>query len=130
MTNTFVATVGQEREEMAGRQPYRLWLAPDVASRLGRYISPIVAKVRTAFDARRQTRGTDEADTLTIDMSDAPNVPSAQLILLVNLLRHALGNGVEITLFGVKPTILGAFVTFDLPRDVVLIDSRGRRWAS
>jgi hypothetical protein len=127
MTDTPVATA-PERTEVATRPPYRLRLAPDVAGRLGRYISPVVATVRTAFEERRREGDTGGADRLTIDLSDATTVPGAQLILLTNLLRQTLGDGVEITLTGARPALMGALVTFDLPRDVVLIDARGRRW--
>lgn len=116
MTSTLVTPV----------PPYRLWLTPEVARHLGRHLSPIVATVRAAFDERGTTGA---ADRLTIDLSAATDVPSAQLVLLVTLLRNALGGGVEITLSGVRPMVLGGLVTFDLPDDVVLIDARGRRWA-
>jgi hypothetical protein len=119
-------TITPERTEVATRQPYRLWLAPEVARQLGRYLSPILAQIRTAFEDRHGTGGTDE---LAIDMSAASTAPAAQLVLLVTLLRNALGNDVRITLSGVRPAILGSLVTFDIPRGVVLIDSRGRRWA-
>lgn len=106
----------------------RLRMSSDVARELGRYISPIVAKVRSAFDERRRTQGSDEPDALTIDLSDASTVPGAQLILLVNLLRDTLGTSVVITLSGVRPMIMGSLVTFDLPRDLRVIDARGREW--
>lgn len=122
-------TTTPEGTEVATRQPHRLWLAPEVARQLGRYLAPIVAQVRTAFEDRRRTQGTGGTDDLTIDMSAAPAAPAAQLVLLVTLLRNALGNDVRITLSGVRPAILGSLVTFDIPRGVVLIDSRGRRWA-
>jgi hypothetical protein len=118
----------QERTEAVERQPYRLRLTPDVARQLGRYVSPIVARVRTEFEDRRET-DPDGPDRITIDLAGAPTVPASQLILLVTLLRHAIGNGVQITLSGVTPAIMGSLVTFDTPPDVVLIDSRGRRWA-
>lgn len=123
-----LAVTAPERTEVAVPSPYRLWLAPDIARELGRHISPIVATVRQAFDERRQAQGAAGSNKLTIDMSDAATVPGAQLILLINLLRQALGSDVGITLSGVKPAITGALVTFDLPGDVVLIDARGRRW--
>jgi hypothetical protein len=142
MTSTRGATLSREGKENSGtselphrvpdtrRPPHRLWLAPEVARHLGRYLSPIVATLRAVFDDRRQNQGDDETDRLTIDMSDASTVPGAQLVFLITLLRQAFGNGVEITLSGVKPTALGALVDFEIPRDVVVIDSRGRRWAA
>src|SRR6476469_771014 len=128
MTTTRAAPVVQERTEVGA--PYRLRLTPAVAAALGRYLSPIVAQVRAEFEDRRRTPSPDETDRITSDLSGAPTVPGAQLILLVTLLRHAIGNNVDITLSGVKPAILGSLVAFDIPPDVVLIDSRGRRWTS
>ena len=110
------------------RAPYRLRLAPEVAGQLGRYLSPIVATMRTEFEGRRQAREPGAGDRLVIDLSAAATVPSAQLVVLVNLLRAALGNEVEIGLSGVRPMVLGSLVSFDLPHDVAVLDARGRRW--
>lgn len=128
MTATLAAPVRPDRAEVVERQPYRLRLTPHVAAELGRYLAPVVAEVRAAFEDRLRTRSPGGTDEITIDLSGAPTVPGAQLILLVTLLRQTVGNGVEITLAGVRPGILGSLVVFDLPPDVVLTDSRGRRW--
>lgn len=126
MTDTFVAAA----PDCAGavpRSPYRLTLTPEVASRLGRYVSALVAKTRAAFEQRRATRGAAGPDRLLIDLSDVVTVPGAPLVLLLNLLRQALGDDVTITVAGARPAVTGALAA-DLPDDVVLIDARGRRW--
>ena len=67
---------------------------------------------------------------LTIDLTGAPTAPAAQLVLLVRLLRRTLGDGVLIELSGVTPMIRTSLVVFGVPRDVAVIDSRGRSWTS
>ncbi|NGY65125.1 hypothetical protein G7043_40075 [Lentzea sp. NEAU-D13] len=112
------------------RGTYRLRLTPDEVRELGKYLSVIVAKVRAAM-----TDDPDEPDLhsikkLTVDLAGAPTAPGAQLVLLVKLLRRTLGNGVLIELSGVRPTILASLVAFGIPRDVTVIDPRGRPWTS
>jgi hypothetical protein len=57
-------------------------------------------------------------------------VPQAQLILLVTLLRSIVGPDTPITLSGVRPMNLGSLVAYDLPGDVVVVDTRGRTWSN
>jgi ABC-type transporter Mla MlaB component len=95
-----------------------------VAGQLGRYVSVIVAKVREAFD------DAEEPGELVIDLSQAIELPQAQLTLLLNLLRPAVGYGTVITLSDVRPMVLGSLVGFDLPDGVVVVDTRGRTWTS
>lgn len=108
------------------RRVLRIQPTRDVAGQLGRYVSAIAAKVRATFG----TGKAGEPSELIIDLSRAAELPQAQLTLLLSLLRHIVGNGTTITLSGVRPMILGSLVAFDLPDDVVVVDTRGRRWTS
>ncbi|MFI7672231.1 hypothetical protein [Actinophytocola sp. NPDC049390] len=105
------------------RPALRIRPTRDVAGQLGRYVSAIVAKVRAAYD-------TGEPGELVIDLSHAATVPQAQLILLLNLLRPIVGNDTRITLSGMRPMNLGSLVGYDLPDNVVVVDTRGRRWTT
>jgi hypothetical protein len=100
----------------------RIQPSREVAGQLGRYVSAIAAKVRAAYD------DADEPAELIIDLSHAAEVPQAQLTLLVNVLRPIVGHDTTITVSGVRPMILGSLVVYDLPDDVVVVDTRGRRW--
>lgn len=104
----------------SARPPFRITLTREVARELGRYIPAITDKVRAAAEKPRE---------LEIDLSEAAELPQAQLVLLVSLLRAVVGNGTTITLSGVRPRNVGWLVAYDLPGDVVVIDSRGRRYA-
>jgi hypothetical protein len=106
------------------RQTLRIRPSRHVAGQLGRYVSVIVAKVREAFD------DAEEPGELVIDLSQAIELPQAQLTLLLNLLRPAVGYGTVITLSDVRPMVLGSLVGFDLPDGVVVVDTRGRTWTS
>lgn len=108
------------RVSVADRLPLRITLSREVARELGRYVSAIADTVR---DAEEKPREVD------IDLSEAVELPQAQLVLLVNLVRAIVGDGTTITLSGVRPMNVGSLVAFGLPEDVVVIDSRGRRWA-
>lgn len=110
------------------RRVFRIHPTRDVARELGRYVSPIAAKVRATFDIHRGAGDAEEPSELIIDLSHAAQLPQAQLTLLLNLLRPIVGDGTTITLSGVRPMILGSLVAFDLPDDVVVVDTRGRRW--
>lgn len=112
------------------RGTYRLRLMPDEVRQLGKYLSVIVARVRTALADDTGTPDLQSIEKLTIDLAGAPTVPGAQLVLLVSLLRRVLGNGVLIELSGVRPTILVSLVAFGIPPDVAVIDSRGRPWTN
>jgi hypothetical protein len=105
---------------VADRPPLRITLSREVARELGRYVSAIADTVRDAEEKPRE---------LDIDLSEAVELPQAQLVLLVNLVRAIVGDGTTITLSGVRPMNVGSLVAFGLPGDVVVIDSRGRRWA-
>jgi hypothetical protein len=109
------------------RRTFRLRLAPHEVRELGRYLSVIVARVRAAMTDVDEP-GPHSIRKLTIDLAGAPTAPGAQLVLLVRLLRRTLGNGVLIELSGVRPTILTSLVAFGIPRDVTVIDARGRPW--
>jgi hypothetical protein len=124
MTPTALAT----RTQPAAGTAFRIALTRDVAEELGRYLTPITAAVRATFDAHRATTGTAAPAELVIDLTDAARLPQAQLTLLLTLLRPIVGDGTTITLSGVRPMILGALVAFDLPDDVVVTGTRGRRW--
>lgn len=112
------------------RPTFRIQPTRDVASELGRYLSAIAAKVQATFDTHRGTGDAEVPSEVIIDLSHAAELPQAQLILLVTLLRRIVGNGTTITLSGVRPMILGSLVAFDLPEDVVVVDTRGRRWTN
>ncbi len=103
------------------RAPYELRLTAEVAREVGRYVSPIVETVATAFTERP-----DAPQEIIIDLSEATAAPPAQLVLLVTLLRRTLGPEAIITLSGVRPSVLSALVPFDLPPGTVVLDSRGR----
>lgn len=107
----------------AFHEPYELRLSAEVARQLGRYITPIVARVEEAVAERTGT-----TDRLTIDLTDASTVPGISLIVLVNLLRHTLAPGAVITLSGVRPPVMSSLVAFGLPHGTVVVDSRGREW--
>lgn len=109
------------------RGTYRLRLAPHEVRELGKYLSVIVGRVRAAMTEADES-GPYSIKKLTIDLAGAPTAPGAQLVMLVRLLRRTLGNGVLIELSGVAPTILTSLVAFGIPRDVTVIDSRGRPW--
>jgi len=102
----------------------RIRLTANVAKHLGRYVSAIAAKLQAEFDTRRGT------GDLIIDLSQAAEVPSAQLLLLITLSRRIIGHGPTITLSGLRPMTLGSLTTFDLPDDVVVVDARGRQWTN
>lgn len=104
--------------------PRRLRLTRDVAKNLGRYVPAITAKLRAEFD----THGAP--GELEIDLSDATEVPQSQLTFLITLLRRAIGDGTTITLSGVRPMVLHSLTTHGLPDDVVVADTRGRRWTN
>lgn len=112
------------------RATYRLRLSEDEVRELGKYLSVIVARVRAALKDDTGTPDLHSIEKLTIDLAGAPTAPGAQLILLITLLRRVLGNGVLIELSGVRPTILASLVAFGIPRDVAVIDSRGRPWTN
>jgi hypothetical protein len=112
------------------RPTFRIQPTRDVARELGRYLSAIAAKVQATFDTHRGTGDAEEPSELVIDLSHATELPQAQLILLVTLLRRIVGDRTTITLSGVRPMILGSLVAFDLPKDVVVVDTRGRRWTN
>lgn len=112
------------------RPALRIQPPRDVARELGRYVSAIAAKVRATFDTYRGTGDAEKPSEVIIDLSHAAELPQAQLILLVTLLRRIVGNGTTITLSGVRPMILGSLVAFDLPDNVVVVDTRGRRWTN
>ena len=106
------------------RPTLRIRPSRNVTAELGRYVSVMVAKVRETFD------DADEPGELVIDLSQAAELPQAQLTLLLNLLRPVVGTGTVITLSGVRPMVLGSLVGFDLPDGVVVVDTRGRTWTS
>lgn len=112
----------------APRHTVRIHPTREVAGQLGRYVSAIAADVRAAYDNRHDTGSAEEPGELIIDLSHAAVLPQAQLTLLVNVVRPIVGAGTTITLSGVRPMILGSLVAFDLPGDVVVVDTRGRRW--
>lgn len=66
---------------------------------------------------------------ITADLVGAPTAPGVQLVLLVELLRRALGDDVLIELSGVTPMIRASLVAFGVPGNVIVTDSRGRSWA-
>jgi hypothetical protein len=109
---------------------YRLRLTSEEVRELGKYLSAIVARVRAAMTDDPGEPGSHSIKKLTIDLAGAPTAPGAQLVLLVRLLRRTLGNGVLVELSGVRSTILASLVAFGIPRDVAVIDSRGRRWTN
>lgn len=109
---------------------YRLRLTTDEVRELGKYLSVIVARVRAAMTDDPDEPERHSIKKLTIDLAGAPTAPGAQLILLVKLLRRTLGSGVLIELSGVRPTILTSLVAFGIPREVAVIDSRGRPWTN
>ncbi|TDQ00432.1 hypothetical protein [Labedaea rhizosphaerae] len=111
------------------RPTLRIRLTRDDTRELGRYLSTIARRVRAAIDAHRGADGAEEPGEFIIDLSDATELPQAQLILLVTLLRRTVGSGTTFTLCGVRPMLLGSLVAFDLPDDVVVVDTTGRRWA-
>ncbi|WP_459722118.1 hypothetical protein [Actinophytocola sp. KF-1] len=98
-----------------------------MAAELGRYVSAITAKTAATWEAEGNAGVPHE---LVIDLSDAAQVPLSQLVLLVDLLRGVVGHGTTITLSGVRPMILGSLVAYGVPEGVVVIDNRGRRWAT
>ena len=106
------------------RPALRIRLTADVAKHLGRNVSAIMAKLRAEFDTHRRT------DDLVIDLSDATEVPVAQLLLLVTMSRHIIGHAPTITLSGVRPMVLGPLTAYDLPDNVVVVDARGRQWTN
>ncbi|KOV87906.1 hypothetical protein [Nocardia sp. NRRL S-836] len=108
------------------RGTYRLRLASHEVHELGRYLSAIAARVRAMTD---RPEG-HPIEKLTVDLAGAPAAPVAQLVLLGRLLRQALGGGVLLELAGVTPMIYTSLVAFGVPRDVTVIDTRGRRWAA
>ena len=118
-----VATLSRHAPELTPTA-LRIRLTSDVAKHLGRYVSAIAATLRAEFDT---DRGTGD---LIIDLSQATEVPPAQLLLLVNLSRRIIGHGPTITLSGVRPMVLGPLTAFDLPDNVVVVDARGRQWTN
>ena len=109
----------------ADQAPYELRLSAAVARELGRYLTPIVARVKHAITERTAT-----TDRLTIDLTDAAAVPGSSLITLITLLRHALGPDAVITLTGVRPQVVSTLVSFGLPHGTVVVDSKGRQWVA
>lgn len=103
---------------------YRLRVPPDIGRQLDRYVSAMVLELRRRFE----NRGFGGSGEVVLDLSDVSVVPGSALVLLVNLLRRTLGDGVGITLTGVRPAILASLTAFDLPDGVAVIDSRRRRW--
>jgi hypothetical protein len=123
------ADLPQQTPEFAPAK-LRMHIQPDVARELDRYITVIVKKFRRAFDNLHETGGTERRVELILDLSDVTEVPHSSLVFLVSLLRRTLGKNIGITLFGLSPMIQVPLTAFDLPRSVVVIDSRNRKWAA
>lgn len=106
----------------------RMRVPAEMARELDRYVSAIVAALRRRFDDRGENRGVAGSREVILDLSDVSVVPHSALMLLVTLLRRALGDDVTITLTGVSAAVLAPLTAFDLPHGVAVIDSRRRRW--
>jgi hypothetical protein len=127
-TENSTASPPSRRASGSARPALRIYLTPDVAEHLDRYVPAISATVRATFAPHGGTDDVDQPSELIIDLSQVVELPQSQLILLLNLSRRIIGNDVTITLSGVRPTILGPLVGFELPDGVVVFDARGRRW--
>lgn len=110
--------------------PRGLRLTRDVAKHLGRYVPAVTAKLRAELDTHQGPSDAVEPIELDIDLSDATEVPQSQLALLLTLLRRTIGNGRTITLSGVRPMVLNSLTTHGLPDDILVVDTRGRRWTN
>lgn len=109
----------------AAARPVRIRVTADDARTLHRSIPRLVAEARRWLAA---SPGTVLRD-LVVDLSAVPPTPiAAPLLLLVNLLRRLVGGDGRIEVVGVSPAILGALTAFDLPAEVTVTDTRGRRW--
>jgi hypothetical protein len=105
-------------------QPVRIRVTPDDARTLHRSIPRLVAEARRRLAASPGTPGRD----LVVDLSAVPPTPiAAPLLLLVNLLRRLVGSDGRIDAVGVSPALAAALTAFDLPAEVTVTDTRGRR---
>jgi hypothetical protein len=66
---------------------------------------------------------------LLVDLSDVPTTACcAELVFLAGLLRRVLGPQVPVSLIGVNPALAAPLIGGGMPDDVMMIDTRGRRW--
>lgn len=107
---------------------YRMRVPQDIAGVLDRYVSAIIADLRRRFEESGKDRSADGSREVILDLTDVSNVPHSALVLLVNLIRRTLGDGVTITLTGVSPAVLAPLTASAFPDGVVVIDSRRRTW--
>jgi hypothetical protein len=102
----------------------RIQVTPDDARTLHRSIPRLVAEARRRLAASPGMPGRD----LVVDLSAVPPTPiAAPLLLLVNLLRRLVGRDGRIDVVGVSPALAAALTAFDLPAEVTVTDTRGRR---
>jgi hypothetical protein len=110
---------------IAAREPVRIQVTPDDARTLHRSIPRLVDRARRGLAA---SPGTTRRD-IVVDLSAVPPTPiAAPLLLLVNLLRRLVGGNGRIEVIGVSPALAGALTAFDLPVEVTVTDTSGRRW--
>lgn len=107
---------------------FRMRIPQDIAGKLDRYVSAIVADLRRRFEDRGKNRSADGSRAVVLDLTGVSEVPHSALILLVTLLRRTLGDDVAITLTGVGPAVLAPLTALEFPPGVEVIDSRRRRW--
>jgi hypothetical protein len=100
-----------------------LHITADQARNLHRTIPVLVADIRQRLAGQR-----DELNIM-LDLSAVPPTPAAApLLFLVNLLRRITSPNLEIVVVGVAPALAAAMTAYDLPQNVTLVDTRGRRW--
>jgi hypothetical protein len=100
-----------------------LHITADQVRNLHRTIPVLIADIRQRLAEQR-----DDLDIM-LDLSAVPPTPAAApLLFLVNLLRRIASPNMEIVVVGVAPALAAAMTAYDLPQNVTLVDTRGRRW--
>jgi hypothetical protein len=99
-------------------------LGPDEVAVLHCSIPVLVDRVRLQLASRSGGAGRE----VVLDLSAVPPMPTAApLLFLIRLLRRLTGPGGRIDVTGVT-RLTAALVTHDLPDNLTLVKTRGRRW--
>ena len=112
------------------QRAFRIQPTRDVARELGRYVSAIVAKVRATLDTHRGTGDAEEPSELIIELSHATQLPTGATDPSPHPVATRRRQRHDHHTVGRAPMVLGSLVAFDLPDDVVVVDTRGRRWTN